>query len=209
MKKKAKLKESSLNFRLDVVNRDVWNEASILEHQDKMITCFLETFPLPDTHKHTDNWHKTTEKITTIFSPLNDDAGAIAEGKRPSMLTIGNKNIKVTIWHDVFIEFLNWLKDSQEYDFNIIYDNQNELFRQEKTIIKWSELKTIVSETPKLKRRYKTFEGKFCDKVRIEDLHVDLEFIHINCSASKFMSRITNVMNKFNIPEDFISITLK
>jgi uncharacterized protein with ParB-like and HNH nuclease domain len=205
--KKTKLNTSSLNFRLDVIYSEVWNETSILEHQNNMITSFLETFLLPDTHKHTDNWDTTeTEKITS-FSPLNDDAGETAEGEKPSKLIIGGRNINVTTWQNVFIEFLKWLKNSNEYDFGVISDNQNELFNREKTIVKWSELEPIINEPPYLKNRYKTFDGKFCD--RVEDLTDDLEFIHINCSASTFISRIANIMNKFNIPDDFVAIILK
>ncbi|MDR1290145.1 MAG: DUF262 domain-containing HNH endonuclease family protein [Planctomycetaceae bacterium] len=205
--KKAKLNTSSLNFRLDVINREVWDETSISEHRNNMNTWLLETFPLPDTHKHTDNWNtKKTEEIIN-FSPCNDDAGEVAEGKKPSKLIIGGKNINVTTWQNVFIEFLKWLKNSREYDFSVISDNQNELFNKEKTIIKWSELETIINETPDLKNRYKTFDGKFCD--REENLTVDSEFIYINCSASTFISRIANVMNKFNIPEDFVAIILR
>ncbi len=35
--KKEKLNRSSLNYRLEIVNRDTWNEQSIIEHQENMI----------------------------------------------------------------------------------------------------------------------------------------------------------------------------
>ena len=72
--KKEKLKTSSLNFRLDVINRDSWTATDIEEHGNNMIAWFLQTFPLPDSIKNSDNWNTTvTEKIN--FSPLDDEAG--------------------------------------------------------------------------------------------------------------------------------------
>lgn len=42
--KKRKLATSSLNYRLDVINRNTWNEDSIKEHQLNMVKWFLTTF---------------------------------------------------------------------------------------------------------------------------------------------------------------------
>jgi hypothetical protein len=204
--KKEKLETSSLNFRLDIIYREVWNKESILDHQEKMITWFLETFPLPEKYRETENYSKKIVE-TKNFSPIDEDAKEIAEGNRPSKLTIDGKNIHVRTWQDVFIEFLKWQKDSKEYDFNVIYDNQNELFNREKTIVKWSELKTMIDDYSDLGKRYKTFDGKFYD--RVDNLTLDLEFIHINCSSYSFITRIANIMNKFNMPDDFVEITLR
>ena len=55
--KKKKLQDSSLNYRLDVIDRDIWNKESILEHQDNMISWLLETFPLPEKLKQSSNWN--------------------------------------------------------------------------------------------------------------------------------------------------------
>ena len=50
--KKQKLAESSLHYRLDILNCSEWNENSILQHQNKMINDFLETFSLPEDYKN-------------------------------------------------------------------------------------------------------------------------------------------------------------
>lgn len=204
--KKSKLATSSLNYRLDVINRNIWNEDSIKEHQSNMINWFLETFPLPDEFKEKANWN--TQKIeNTSFSPLDSDSGEMAEGNKPVELQINEDVIKVKTWQDVFIKFLKYLKENPTYDFEFILDNQTELFRRDETIIKWSSLKELIDAEIKLSNRYKTFNGKVWDKEK--ELNDDLLFVHINISASACMTRIGNVMQKFNISENSVQIRLK
>jgi uncharacterized protein with ParB-like and HNH nuclease domain len=204
--KKRKLATSSLNYRLDVINRNTWNEDSIKEHQINMVKWFLSTFPLPQEFKEKANWN--TQKIeNTSFSPLDSDAGESAEGNKPVELIINEDVIKVKTWQDVFIKFLKYLKDNPAYDFEFILDNQTELFRRDETIIKWSSLKELIDAKVHLSSRFKTFSGKVWDKEK--ELNDDLLFVHINISASSCMSRIGNVMQKFNMAENSVEIRLK
>jgi hypothetical protein len=206
--KKDKLNESSLYFRLDVIDRTSWNETDIKDHQQNMVSWFLETFPLPDAYKTSNNWNeKIIEK--TNFSPLNDEAGEIAEGNKPSKLLINFDEKAVKTWQDVFIEFLKWIRGSADYDFDSIVVNQEKLFERNDVIIKWKNLKSIVEEDiEKGRKKYKTFEGRFWDDIHTR-LIDDLEFIHINASAKTFMTRITNIMNLLGMQDDFIEIVLK
>ncbi len=205
--KKEKLKTSSLNFRLDVINRDSWTAKEIDEHGNKMVAWFLQTFPLPDSIKSADNWNTTViEKIN--FSPLDNEAGEISEGNKPLKLIINNESIAVKTWQDVFLEFLKWVKNSQEYDFETVLTNQEKLFGKENTIIKWKNLKEIMDEHMEFRRRYKTFDGYFWDSKKT-NLTDDLLFIHINSSAKSFMSRIGNVMTQLGMRENFVEIVLK
>lgn len=204
--KKKKLATSSLNYRLDIINRNTWNEQSIMEHQANMISSFLATFPLPDEYKEKANWN-TQSKENTTFSPLDIDANETAEGNKPVELHIEGNIIKVKTWQDVFIKFLKYLKDSPDYDFGFIIDNQTELFKREDTIVKWRTLKDIIDTNVDLSSRFKTFDGKVWDKVK--DLDDDLIFIHINISASNCMTRISNVMNKFNMNEESVKVLLR
>lgn len=204
--KKRKLATSSLNYRLDIVNRNTWNEQSIMEHQTNMISSFLATFPLPDEYKEKANWN-TQSKENTTFSPLDIDANETAEGNKPVELHIEGNIIKVKTWQDVFIKFLKYLKDSPDYDFGFIMDNQTELFKREDTIVKWRTLKDIIDTNVDLSSRFKTFDGKIWDKVK--DLDDDLVFIHINISASNCMTRVSNVMNKFNMNEESVKVLLR
>jgi uncharacterized protein with ParB-like and HNH nuclease domain len=203
--KKEKLSTSSLNFRLDVINKDVWDEASIDNHQKNMISWFLNTFPLPDEYKYKDNWNvRIVESMR--FSPLDTDAGNLAEGNRPSEIIIDGISFKATYWQTVFITFLDYLKNNPEYDFDAILDNQFELFGRD-VIIKWHILKQKIEENIDLTWRYKTFEGKNWEKAK--NLTDDTFFIHINISASNCMTRISNIMNKFNMLEGSVEIVLK
>lgn len=204
--KKRKLATSSLNYRLDVINRNTWNEDSIKEHQTNMVKWFLSTFPLPEEFKEKANWN--TQKIeNTSFSPLDSDAGEMAEGNKPVELLINDDVIKVKTWQDVFIRFLKYLKDNPAYDFEFILDNQTELFRRDETIIRWSSLKELIDAKVDLSSRFKTFNGKVWDKEK--ELNDDLLFVHINISASACMTRIGNVMQKFNMAENSVEIRLK
>ena len=204
--KKEKINTSSLNYRLHVINKDKWDEQSIKEHQKNMISWLLDTFSLPDDYKEKDNWNTRIIEATE-FSPLDEDAGEIAEGKKPAEINIENNIIKVSTWQDVFIKFLKYIKDNQDYVFDILLDNQSELFKKEDTIIKWAELEEQLENNMDLSNRYKTFDSKVWNNVKtITD---DMFFIHINISASACMGRIANIMNKYNMPENTVIVKLK
>ncbi len=204
--KKKKLSTSSLNYRLGVTTKHIWNEQSIIEHQEDMVDYFLDTFPLPLEFKNNNNWNTQTVE-NTLFSPLDADAGSVAEGNKPIDLLINNDVIKVKTWQDVFIRFLKYIKESENYDFDFILDNQTLLFGRDETIVKWNILKEIIDKNVDLSNRYKTFDGKVWDKVK--ELSEDLLFIHINISSSTCMSRIGNIMDKFNISENSVQIRLR
>lgn len=204
--KKERIKTSSLNYRLQIINKDRWNENSMKEHQGNMISWMLNTFELPEDLRKNENYN-TKIIESKEFSPLEDDAGDIAEGKKPIEINIENDLIKVSTWQDVFIEFVKYIKDNKDYDFEILLDNQVSLFKREDALIRWTEFEKILEGNMDLSKRYKTFEGKFWDKLtKIAD---DMFFIHINISASDCINRIVNIMNKFNMSENTVMIILK
>lgn len=204
--KKKKLETSSLNYRLDIIKQDYWNEESMLSHRTNMISWFLETFPLPESLKENSNW-STKSAESNSFSPLDSEAGELAEGNKPVELHIDGNSLKVTSWQDVFIKFLKHLKGSKDFDFEFIMDNQLDLFKREDTIVKWSLLKDLIDSNIDLSTRFKTFDGQVWTKVK--KLENDLLFIHINISASNCMTRISSVMEKFSMHEDSVKIVLK
>jgi uncharacterized protein with ParB-like and HNH nuclease domain len=204
--KKRKLETSSLNYRLDIIKRNTWGEQSIKEHLANMITWFLDTFSLPEQYKEKANWN-TLSLENTLFSPSDTDSGDVAEGNRPIELHINGEVIEVKTWQDVFIKFLKYLRDSPDFDFDFILENQLECFRRDDTIIKWSALKELIDTNVDLSNRYKTFDGKVWEKLKVLD--DDILFIHINISASNCMTRISNVMDKFNMPSNSVEIKLK
>ena len=204
--KKRKLETSSLNYRLDIIKRITWSEQSIKEHLSNMITWFLDTFSLPEQFREKANWNTLTFE-NTLFSPSDTDAGDMAEGNRPTELHINGEVIDVKTWQDVFIKFLKYLRDSPDFDFDFILENQLECFRRDNTIIKWSALKELIDTNVDLSNRYKTFDGKVWEKLKALD--DDILFIHINISASNCMTRISNVMDKFNMQTNSVEIKLK
>lgn len=204
--KKLKLETSSLNYRLDIIKRESWNETSILEHQSNMIKWLLDAFPLPEEYRENSNWNtQTIEKST--FSPSESDAGEMAEGNKPQELIIKGKEIKVKSWQDVFVRFLKHLKEDPDFDFDSILDNQLDLFGNEEIIVRWSVLKEIIDANVDYTNRFKTFEGKVWDKVK--DLNEDLLFIHVLMSASRCMLRMSRVMEKFNMDSQEVTIRLR
>lgn len=204
--KKEKLNQSNLSYRLDVIHKAAWNEQSIKEHQENMIDRFIATFPLPEEYQHKNNWKsELTEKQS--FSPLDSDAGVIAEGNRPAELHILNKKIYLATWQDVFIQFLVCIKHNNESNYDFIINNQYDLFKSNNIIIKWVKLKEMIDSRIELTSRYKTLEGKTWDKVK--ELKDDTLFIHINISASTCISRISNIMEKLFMDADSVQIKLK
>ena len=180
--KKKKLATSSLFYRLDVVNAGSWGEAEIKSHQAKMIQWFLETFPLPEQSKHTSNWNTKLLEVTS-FSPLDNEAGAMAEGNKPSVLKLGDKEIKVSNLKDVYLEFLRFIKDSGSYDFQIVLDNQAELLGREDAIIPWSSFEKKVEADSNMRGKYNSIDGLPWDKV--VNLTSGTLFYHVNFNAHR------------------------
>ncbi len=203
--KKNKISTSSLSYRLDIINKEVWNENSIIEHQNVMINRFLETFNLPIEYKERENWNSNI-KESTEFSPLEIEPSEIA-GEKPSMFIIEGKAYKVKTWQDVFLKFIQYIYDNPNYDFGVLLDYQQELFKNENTIIKWQKLEKMVDENIDVTNRYKTFDGKIWSEIK--EMSDDMYFAHINISALTCINRIANVMNKFNIQESSVKIKLK
>lgn len=204
--KKTKLHTSSLYYRLEIVDYAVWNEDSIKRHQSNMINWFLQTFPLPQQYQSTPNYDRKKPDVTT-FSPLDDDAGDWAEGHKPAKMIIDSKVLSVATWQDVFIKFLTFMKEDNRYDFQFVLDNQTGLFNKEGVVLNWRSLKMIIDKNLERATRYKSFDGLFPDKIL--NPKDDTLFIHTNISAATCMNRIASVMTKFDMPREFVIITLK
>lgn len=203
--KKKKLSTSTLSYRLDIMGIDNWDENAIKNHQREMINRFLETFPLPDQYRHTSNWDTKILEVNN-FSPLADDAtDFVGEKNKPSKLRIGNKEMKLSTWQDVQLEFLCFVKEN--YDFQLVLDNQSGLLGRSDAIIPWSVFEKMLENDDSLRNKYKTLNGLHWDKVT--NLTAETLFVHVNLNTPTLISRIANIMDKFNIQKDFVNITLK
>jgi len=205
--KKEKLIHSNLYYRHDIINKDKWNQQSIEEHRENMIKWFLDTFPLPEEYKNKNGWNSQPSEVDW-FSPLDDKARYISEGNKPEELLIDKKyQVKVKTWQDVFLYFLKYINESSEEYFKYIIANQQELFGRDDVILEWIRLKNMIKKNNELSKRYKTLDGKTCDKIK--DLNENTLFNHVNISANTCITRIASIMNKFYMNEDDVKIKLK
>jgi len=208
--KKKRLMASNLSYRLSIINEDTWNEESIIRHRDRMIKWFLETFPLPDEYKHSNNWKTSTESVEVegeyIF-PLDNEDRNVRFTKPLEIITRG-KSVKVETWVDVFLKFMKYIYDSPEYDFDIIMDNQEELFGNSDTIVRWAKLKDMIEDDPdSYWKDYRTLDGKTYQEV--DRLDSETLFVNVRMSAQKCLRRISNVMEKFNMDGDEVKVRIK
>jgi len=210
--KKKRLMASNLSYRLSIINEDTWNEESIIRHRDRMIKWFLETFPLPDEYKHNNNWKTTVEGVGVEaegewISPLDDEGGDVRFTK-PLEIVIHDESIKIDTWKEVFLRFIKYVYDSPEYDFDIIMDNQEELFGNSDTIVRWAKLKDMIEDDPdSYWKDYKTLDGKTYQEV--DKLDSETLFVNVKMSAQTCLRRISNVMEKFNMDGDEVKIRIK
>jgi len=210
VEKKKRLMASNLSYRLSIINEDTWNEEKIIRHRDRMIKWFLETFPLPDEYKHSNNWKTSTESVEVegeyIF-PLDDEDRNVRFTKPLEIITRG-KSVKVETWVDVFLKFMRYIYDSPEYDFDIIMNNQEELFGNSDTIVRWAKLKDMIEDDPdSYWKDYRTLDGKTYQEV--DRLDSETLFVNVRMSAQKCLRRISNVMEKFNMDGDEVKIRIK
>jgi uncharacterized protein with ParB-like and HNH nuclease domain len=208
--KKERLKTSNLYFRHDIIKRDRWNQQSIEEHRENMIKWLLDTFPLPEEYKYKNGWKSGTNEETSEvewLSPIDIDAGDIAEGNKPAELHIFNKSVVVKTWRELFLNFVKYLKEYSEEYFKYIVENQYELFGRDDVFLKWKRLKDKIEKDKEFANRYKTLDGKTWD--RVEDLNENTLFCNVGIPAKTFIARIANIMNKLYMNEDDVKIKLK
>jgi hypothetical protein len=116
--------------------------------------------------------------------------------------------VKVETWVDVFLKFMRYIYDSPEYDFDIIMDNQEELFGNSDTIVRWAKLKDMIEDDPdSYWKDYRTLDGKTYQEV--DRLDSETLFVNVRMSAQKCLRRISNVMEKFNMDGDEVKIRIK
>ena len=207
--KKTKLHTSSLYYRLNIIKNSKWDEDTIKNHQRNMIECFLATFPLPESFKYKSNWNSKVAVERDTFSPLDENTDDFEQCKKPLELRIYNSIYKVASWRDLFIKFVDYLRHDNRFDFASIVDNQEEIFRRERVIIKWGLLKQLIDEGVVDKTWYKNFQGLYFDKVK--DLHYDELFIKTGAgfSAGTCIARINKFMKKFNMSENDVVIKIE
>ena len=206
--KQIKLKKSNLNFRNEILNAKKWSKLEIKNHQEKMIDDFLTVFDLPQQFQLSSNWNQTIKNQNTNneISPLDDEASTIVTGSKPKSIIIDDQIFKVSNWQDVLITFLKFIRDDDNFGLDKIFNNQTKIFGKKDGIIIWEKLEQKIQHREDVKNRYKSFDGLFSYKIK--NIKNNELFININISAKNCIEIIANIMNEFDINEDFVKISI-
>lgn len=146
------------------------------------------------------------EQALNIFSPLNNNIANIVKGSKPKNIIIDNKNFDVNSWQEVFIKFLNFIKDDNRFNMEKILSDQKKIFGKKDGIITWEKLEQKIQHREDVKNRYKSFDGLFSYKIK--NIKNNELFINIDISAKNCIEIIANIMNEFDINEDFVKISI-
>lgn len=146
------------------------------------------------------------EQTSNIFSPLDTNIANMVEGSKPKNIIIDNKNYDVNSWQNVFIKFLNFIKDDDKFNLEVILNDQKKIFGKKDGIITWKQLQLKIKINEKLKTRYKSFEGSFAHNIK--NIKSNKLFIYTNMSSKNCIKCIVNIMKKFNMAEDFVKISI-
>lgn len=206
--KQIKLKESNLNFRNEILNAKKWSKLEIKNHQEKMIDDFLTVFDLPQQFQLSPNWNQIVKDqvFNDEISPLDDEASTIVTGSKPKSIIIDDQIFKVSNWQDVLITFLKFIRDDDNFGLDKIFNNQTKIFGKKDGIITWEKLEQKIQHSEDVKNRYKSFDGLFAYKIK--NIKNNELFININISAKNCIEIIANIMNEFDINEDFVKISI-
>lgn len=206
--KQTKLKKSNLNFRNEILNAKKWSKLEIKNHQEKMIDDFLTVFDLPQQFQLSSNWNQIVKDqvFNDEISPLDDEASTIVTGSKPKSIIIDDQIFKVSNWQDVLITFLKFIRDDDNFGLDKIFNNQTKIFGKKDGIIIWEKLEQKIQHSEDVKNRYKSFDGLFSYKIK--NIKNNELFININISAKNCIEIIANIMNEFDINEDFVKISI-
>ena len=206
--KQIKLKKSNLNFRNEILNAKKWSKLEIKNHQGKMIDDFLTVFDLPQQFQLSSNWNQIVKDqvFNDEISPLDDEASTIVTGSKPKSIIIDDQIFKVSNWQDVLITFLKFIRDDDNFGLDKIFNNQTKIFGKKDGIIIWEKLEQKIQHSEDVKNRYKSFDGLFAYKIK--NIKNNELFININISAKDCIEIIANIMNEFDINEDFVKISI-
>lgn len=206
--KQIKLEKSNLNFRNEILNAKKWSKLEIKNHQEKMINDFLTVFDLPQQFQLSPNWNQIVKDqvFNDEISPLDDEASTIVTGSKPKSIIIDDQIFKVSNWQDVLITFLKFIRDDDNFGLDKISNNQTKIFGKKDGIITWEKLEQKIQHSEDVKNRYKSFDGLFAYKIK--NIKNNELFININISAKNCIEIIANIMNEFDINEDFVKISI-
>jgi hypothetical protein len=207
--KKEKRQNSNLLYRLDVINKETWNEYDMSTHQMEMIERFLTAFSLPDEMQHANNWDdKKASPEQELISPLDDDSADIATGKSPKAVLVNDELFNTSTWQDVYLVFLRWLYANKPVAFSQLLNKKESNSKYPLIAVKQIILSLIEEDKSLKSDRYK----RLSDGVNLINIEGETEdeplYVHINASASTFIGRIREAMILSEMGEETVTIEL-
>lgn len=202
--KKTRLVTSTIRYSHDICQYEQWCEESILDHQNRMISLFLETFSLPDEYKLANNWRDTSKQTTEmLFYPLESDP-TILTGRKPKAVVLFGSKIEVKSWRTLLLLFFKNLFDQHPQAKSILFDNQKEVLGRADALILWKDLK---SKPVSYRHLYKTIDNKDCYK-ETSDIADDCICINATLNTQALVDRIARVMRLLDLDSEEVIIKL-
>ena len=206
--KKARLATSTIRYSHDICQYEQWCEESILDHQDRMISLFLDTFSLPDKYKLANNWRDASKQTTgMLFYPLESDP-TILTGCKPKAVVLFSESFPTKTWREAMLIFFKQILESDPRARALLLSNQLETFGKSNAFIPWKELRKEIHEhsKPDYKWRFKTLDNKFCEELK--EIDEECLFIYVNHSRIAIIDRIARAMRLLDLDSEEVIIKL-
>lgn len=190
--KKAQLSTSTIRYSHDICQYEQWCEESILDHQNRMISLFLDTFALPEKYKQTNNWKDdSNQKTESVIYPFDGSLGW-AKGTKPKQLRVYQQTFEVKNWSETLLQFIKYFKYQEPEALEELILNQQDVFSRKDSIVNWSRFSKLLLKRPDYQTRYKNLEDKFC--TQLSDIKSEELFVHCNATISTILDRMSKSM---------------
>lgn len=205
--KKAQLSTSTIRYSHDICQYEQWCEESILDHQNRMISLFLDTFALPEEYKQTNNWKDdSNQKTESVIYPFDGSLGW-AKGTKPKQLRVYQQTFEVKNWSGTLLQFVKYFKYQEPEALEELILNQQDVFNRKDAIVNWSRFNQLLLKRPDYQTRYKNLEDKFC--TQLSDIKSEELFVHCNATISTILDRMSKAMLLLGMDRKDVVIELR
>lgn len=202
--KKAKLAKSSLYFRLDVVNQDLWGQEAIITHQTQMIEWFLSVFSLPKELQNNDNWN-TESYASNQYSIFDDKLLERATGAKPKRMFINKVEHTISTWRGVHLWFLWFLQNENSVIFENLIQSPDIIFGNLTTILDESSFLEFQTNNAEKATYYKTISSIVVSPFSTNE---KVFYVHLNISAIDLIKRIRKIITFYNLTQLIIEVEI-
>ena len=206
--KKARLSISTILYGKEICQYEQWCEESILDHQNRMISLFLDTFALPDKYKLANNWRDADKQTAEmLFYPLESDP-TILPKRKPKEIVLFGESFPTKTWREALLIFFKQILEGDPRASALLLSNQLETFGKSNAFIPWKELRKEIHEhsNPDYKWWFKTLDNKFCEELK--EIDEECLFVYVNHSRIAILDRIARVMRLLDLDSEEVIIKL-